>query len=253
MPDWDAVEYDRIADPQEDWGREVLGRLELSGEETVLDAGCGSGRVTRLLADRLPRGRLIAVDSSPSMVTHTREALAGSACPSIGVFEADLGALEIAERVDVVFSNATFHWILDHRALFRGLAAVLRPGGRLEAQWGAEGNVAEFTRAVESLMGDERFAPYLRDETRPWNFSSIADTKDRMRAAGFDPAHVWTEDRPYTPPDPSAFLRASGFGSVLREVPEEVVDEFVAAVVDSMPRPLVLDYVRMNASATRPG
>ncbi|MBA2239909.1 MAG: methyltransferase domain-containing protein [Solirubrobacterales bacterium] len=249
--DWDATAYDRVADPQEEWGREVLERLDLRGDETVLDAGCGSGRVTRLLAERLPRGRLIAIDASASMVAMARQALADSPCRSVHVLEADLGSLELAERVDAVFSNATFHWLLNHTSLFERLAAVLIPGGRLEAQWGGEGNVAEFTRAVESLLGDERFAPYMRNATRPWNFASIADTEDRLRVAGFEVDRIWTEDRPVTPADPQAYLRAVGFGSVLRDVPAEVADRFVAAVTGSMTQPLVLDYVRINVSAGR--
>ncbi len=62
--EWDAETYDAVSDPQFNWGMEVLDRLELRGDEAVLDAGCGSGRVTAELARRLPRGRLIAVDGS---------------------------------------------------------------------------------------------------------------------------------------------------------------------------------------------
>ncbi|MBA3328711.1 MAG: methyltransferase domain-containing protein, partial [Solirubrobacterales bacterium] len=118
---------------------EVLHRLDLRGDETVLDAGCGSGRVTRMLLDRLPRGRVIAVDASPDMVGRAREELG----PGADVRRADLATLRLqtAESVDAVFSNAVFHWVDDHDALFASLAGALRPGGRLVAQCGGEGNV----------------------------------------------------------------------------------------------------------------
>ena len=119
--DWDAATYDRVSDPQLAWAREQLERLDLNGDEVVLDAGCGSGRVTALLADLVPRGRVYAVDVAPSMVAHAREALGDRAT----VFCQDLVELELPERVDAIFSNATFHWIHDHDALFAALHRAL--------------------------------------------------------------------------------------------------------------------------------
>ena len=127
--DWDAATYDRVSDPQLAWAREQLERLDLNGDEVVLDAGCGSGRVTALLADLVPRGRVYAVDVAPSMVAHAREALGDRAT----VFCQDLVELELPERVDAIFSNATFHWIHDHDALFAALHRTLlarRPARR---------------------------------------------------------------------------------------------------------------------------
>src|SRR5689334_9359855 len=112
--DWDAATYDRVSDPQLGWAREQLERLELAGDEVVLDAGCGSGRVTALLADLVPRGRVYAVDVAPSMAEHARVALGDRAT----VFCQDLVELSLPEPVDAIFSNATFHWIHDHDALF---------------------------------------------------------------------------------------------------------------------------------------
>src|SRR5581483_8420129 len=123
--EWDASTYDRVSDIQADWSLEVMDRLDLQGDETVLDAGCGSGRVTRLLLERLPDGRVIGVDASRSMIEKAREAL-----PDRTEFiVSDLLDLELEQAVDAVFSNATFHWILDHRRLFERLHAALRPGG----------------------------------------------------------------------------------------------------------------------------
>ena len=156
--EWDAAAYDRVSDVQENWSRAVIDRLDLRGDETVLDAGCGSGRVTRLLLERLPEGRVIGVDSSRAMIERAQEAL-----PDRTEFiVSDLLDLDLDEAVDAVFSNATFHWILDHRKLFERLYAALRPGGVLEAQCGGIGNLDEFLNSLENVDGDERFAPYLR-------------------------------------------------------------------------------------------
>jgi trans-aconitate 2-methyltransferase len=246
--DWDACTYHRVAGPQEEWARGVIDRLELAGDETLLDAGCGTGRVTRLLVERLPRGRVIGVDASPSMIEKARENLGDR----VELVVADLLELELAEPVDVVFSSATFHWILDHRRLFARLHAVLVPGGRLEAQCGGIGNVDEFLNTVENVNGDERFAPYLRAITNTWNFASPGDTEMRLTDAGFDPARCWLEDAPVQPQDPRAFVETVCLGAHLDRLPEELRAPYMDAVLEVIPRPLTLDYVRLNISAKRP-
>jgi trans-aconitate 2-methyltransferase len=246
--DWDASSYDSLADPQEEWAREVLERLELRGDESVLDAGCGSGRVTRLLIDRLPQGRVVAVDASPSMVEMVRGVLR----PQDEALLANLTELELTEPVDAIFSNATFHWVLDHDRLFQRLHAALRAGGQLEAQCGGEGNVAEFVRTIEAMSGDERFAPYLRGTLEPWKFAGVGETEVRLERAGFASVRLWLERKRFQPRDPRGYLRASGLASHLDRLPENLHEEFVNAVTGSMPRPLVLEYVRLNISARRP-
>ncbi|MQA73697.1 MAG: methyltransferase domain-containing protein [Solirubrobacterales bacterium] len=250
MADWDATAYDRVADPQEEWGREVLARLELAGDETVLDAGCGSGRVTRLLLERLPAGRVIGVDAAPSMIAVAREAFAGDDRVELRV--ANLLELGLAAAVDAVFSNATFHWILDHERLFGGLLAALRPGGALEAQCGGQDNIAEWTRAIEAAEGDERFSAYLRGMPATHNFASVDDTEYRLERAGFEVRRVWLERRTVVPPEPRAFVSTVVLSQHLHRLPPELQDSFVDAVLGSMARPLTLEYVRLNISARRP-
>jgi trans-aconitate 2-methyltransferase len=250
VTDWDAVTYHRVAEVQEEWGREVLARLDLRGDETVLDAGCGSGRVTKLLLERLPEGRVIGVDAAPSMIAKAREAIGRDERVELEV--RDLLDLELDGDVDAIFSNATFHWILDHDRLFARLFAALRPGGALEAQCGGQDNVAEFVRAIESAEGDERFSQYLRGIPATYNFASVGDTQARLARAGFDAKPVWLDNRSYAPSEPAPFVRASGLAQQLERLPEHLHDEFVDAVLGSMPRPLVLDYVRLNISARRP-
>jgi len=245
--DWDAVAYERVADAQEEWAREVLDRLELAGDETVLDAGCGAGRVTKLLLERLPRGRVIGVDSSPSMIEKARETLPGDVELIVG----DLLTVELDERVDAIFSNATFHWILDHRRLFGRLAAALKAGGVLEAQCGGIGNLEVFLNTVESVSGDERFGPYLRGIASTWNFASPGDTETRLRRAGFERCRCWLEERSVQPRDPGDYLKAVCLGPHCDRLPGPLHEPFVSTVLEAIPRPLTLDYVRLNISARR--
>lgn len=246
--EWDAGTYDRVADPQSRWGQAMLDRLTLAGNETVLDAGCGTGRVTELLAGRVPRGRVIAFDASVAMIEQARNRLADQAA-RVTFLNADLLDLSLpllgeCGPVDAIFSTATFHWVPDHDRLFRNLAAVLRPGGQLVAQCGAEGNIARVLAAVRSL-GVERVGT--------WVYASARDTSRRLRAAGFVDLQVWTHDEPTAiePGEPLLdFLQTVCLREHLAVLSPAERRPFVAAVAAAMPEP-VLDYVRLNIVARR--
>lgn len=251
LSDWDSETYHRVAAPQEEWGREVLARLELAGDETVLDAGCGSGRVTRLLLDRLPRGRVIGVDASPSMIATARKQLTGYG-ERIELIVSDLNDLLLPSPVDAIFSNATFHWILDHGLLFARMFAALRRGGGFEVQFGGQGNVAEWKRAIEAAEGDERFSAYLRGMPDTYNFASLGDTETRLGEAGFEVAAIWLSKRTVTPAEPEGYVRSVGLVKHLERLPANLHDQFAEAILGSLPRPLTLEYVRLNVSARKP-
>ena len=246
--DWDGATYDRIADPQARWGAAVLDRLPLRGDETVLDAGAGSGRVTELLAERLPDGRVIALDGSPSMITEARRRLARFG-DRIEYVVADLARpFELPggpdRRADAILSTATFHWITDHDTLFRNLAAVIRPGGRLVAQCGGAGNIASIL-AVLPTVGDG----WLGDK----HFATPEATAERLRAAGFVDIETWLQPEPtrFEPGEPfETFLRTVVLGSHVERLPEAERGAFVHEVASRLPKP-VIDYVRLNILATR--
>jgi trans-aconitate 2-methyltransferase len=242
--DWDAAGYDRVSGPQVEWALRVLERLPLRGDETVLDAGCGSGRVTELLLERLPRGRVVAVDSASSMVAHAREALDPERAT---VFQANLTELVLDEPVDAAFSNAVFHWIADHDALFARLHAALRPGARLVAQCGGEGNVQRFHQAARAVASREPYAPYLAGWRGPWNFAGADETAARLERAGFTEVRTWLEPYPVRPPDPPSFVRVVCLGPHLGRLPEELHDSYIEAVLERCGDEL--DYVRLNIEA----
>jgi trans-aconitate 2-methyltransferase len=242
--DWDARTYDRVADPQTAWGRVVLDRLPLNGDERVLDAGCGSGRVMELLAERLPRGRVVALDASASMIEAARERL-GRFGDRIDYVVADLGrTLPLSEPVDAILSTATFHWVPDHNALFSNLAAVLRPGGWLVAQCGGAGNIASI-RAVLATIGDGWLGAS--------HFETPTDTVRRLDAAGFVDIECWLTDEPtrFEAGEPfETFLRTVILGAHVQRLPENERDAFVHEVASRLPEPIV-DYVRLNITARR--
>lgn len=243
--EWDAETYDAVSDPQLEWGMEVLERLELRGDERVVDAGCGSGRVTAELIERLPHGRVIAVDGSAAMVEKAKERLGERA----EYLVSDLLELELEEPVDLVFSTATLHWIADHDRLFQRLRAALEPGGRLVAQCGGKGNVATHTLAIASVASRPEYAQHLTQARGLWNFASPEETEPRLRAAGFDQVRCWLQPKPVRPERPLEFISTVTLGPILDQLPEEKRHPFAEAVLEESERPLTLGYVRLNMEA----
>jgi trans-aconitate 2-methyltransferase len=248
MPcDWNAASYERMSGPMEAMGREVLDRLELVGDERVLDAGCGTGRVTAALVERLPRGEVVAVDGSPAMVEQARARLGDG----VDVRVADLLDLELDPPVDAILSAATFHWIADHDRLFANLLNVLRPGGRLAAQCGGAGNVAKLDAAARTVGAREPFAAALAGWAGPWNFASPAETEQRLRRLGWVGVWAWSYPVRVEPEDPHEYIGTVALGSHLERLDEDLRDPFIDTVLDELDEPVV-DYVRLNILARRP-
>jgi trans-aconitate 2-methyltransferase len=245
--DWDARTYDRVSGPQEEWSRAIIERLELRGDETVLDAGCGSGRVTELLLERLPRGRVIAVDGSAAMVEQARERLDPARTTLI---HSDLLDLDLRAEADAVFSNAVFHWIKDHRRLFELLYAALRPGGRIEAQCGGEGNVARFFAAMEPIAARPPYLEHL-EGFAPTHFAGPAETEALLAEAGFEDVSCSLESRPTRPPEPREFVRAVCIGAHAEQLPEHLRGQFLEDVLEALGPDPEFDYVRLNISARK--
>ncbi len=243
--EWDAETYDQVSDPQFSWGMEVLDRLELRGDERALDAGCGSGRVTAELLKRLPEGELIAVDGSEAMIAKARDRLGDAATYLV----ADLAELRLPEPVDLIFSTATFHWITDHERLFERLRASLTGSGRLVAQCGGQGNVAEHTKVITEVSALPEFSPYLGGEEAVWNFAGPEETERRLRSAGFSEARCWLQPKPVRPERPLEFITTVTLVRHLDRLPEDLRRPFADAVLERSDAPLTLGYVRLNIEA----
>lgn len=240
--EWDAVTYDTLSLPHQHWGEALLSRLNLVGNEVVLDAGAGTGRDTAKLLDLVPRGRVVAIDQSRAMLDRLRDRLPND--ERLEVRLRDLMTPLPANSFDVIFSVATFHWILDHERFFRNLAQGLHPDGVLVAECGGEGNIASIAEAVNEVMGESG---------EPWNFAGAESTRDALVAAGFESAEVRLRPSPFTLNDPRHFrtyLSTVVLGSHLKQMTRSEADQFVSAVTDRIAHPTV-DYVRLEITASK--
>ena len=250
--EWDAASYEELADPMTRWGAEFLERVELGGDEAVVDAGCGTGRVTELLLGRLPGGTALAVDFSEKMVGVATERFADD--ERVKVERQDLLELDAGEPAEVIFSTATFHWILDHGRLFGSLARNLRPGGLLAAQCGGTGNVTRVLEMAQGVMQEERFRRAFDGWTDEKHFADPETTKARLEKAGFKNIETWLHEEP-TEFDSVEKLARYLKTVILRQhvgiLPEDERDAFVRAVAERMSEEgsLIVDYVRLNILA----
>ena len=239
--DWDVATYDRLAAPMTAWGRAVVDRLELRVDERVLDAGCGTGRITAMLRERLPEGEIVALDGSASMIEVARDRLGDD---GVTYLVADLQRpLPIDPPVDAVLSTATFHWIPDHDALFANLAAVMRPGAQLAAQCGGRGNIASVEAALrdmgESFEGRKHFA-------------GPEETRERLERTGFADIETWLQDEP-TPLDSNdlePYLATVALGDHVDGMSHVERRAFAHEVAIRLPTSAI-DYVRLNITARR--
>jgi trans-aconitate 2-methyltransferase len=241
--EWDAVTYDRLASPMTRWGEAVVGWLHLDGDERVMDAGCGTGRVTERLMERLPRGDVVAVDGSSAMVEQARIRLAPFG-DRVTYVVADLARpIPVEPTVDAILSTATFHWILDHDALFANLAAVLRPGGQLAAQCGGAGNIASIEAALQALGEGWEGRKH---------FATAEETRARLERAGFTDVETWLHEEPtdLAPEDVEPYLATICLGDHVEGMADDEQGRFVADVARRLPGPRI-DYVRLNIRARR--
>ncbi len=242
---WDGPRYDRLAGPQTEMGLKVLGRLHLAGDECVIDAGCGSGRITEELVKRLPRGRVIGVDASQSMIDVARERLGSD----VELHVCDILELDLEAPADAILSTATFHWIGDHDRLFASLHSVLRPGGRLVAQCGGEGNIARVRQSAGDVATREPYAAHLADWVDPREYAGAEETEARLLGAGFSFASCWLAPVKATLRSPRDFLQTIVLAPQLSALPADLRDGYLDAVLADLGRRVTVDYVRLNIDA----
>ena len=260
-PEWDSATYHRVSAPHVEWGKKVLAKLRLRGDETVLDAGCGTGRLTAELLDRLPRGHVVALDVSENMLGTARDYLKERYRGRVEFVRADLLALPFQDAFDGIFSTATFHWVLDHDALFRNLHRALRPEGWLCAQCGGGPNLARLMARVNALANSQPFSRTLAGFDKPTFYATDAEeVVDRLERAGFTDVEAGLESAPTRLENAAAyteFVRTIILRHHMERLPDAALrDQFLSEVACQAgldQPPYELDYWRLNMEARKPG
>jgi len=259
MTEWNAASYHKVSGPQTSWGQKVINRLRVDGHERTIDAGCGSGRLTGDLMERIPDGRLIAIDRSWNMLMTARANLRPVFGSRIMFAQVSLPDFPFAGWADLVFSTATFHWVKDHPALFAGIFKTLRSGGRLHAQCGGGPNLHHAHELAEQVMYSGPFSRYFADWPGPWEFAGAEVTADRLKQAGFVDIDTNLEEAPTTlatEADYREFVTTVIYHPHLERLPEAALKQSfidrVTGLSSQEPAPFTLDYWRLNMTARKP-
>jgi trans-aconitate 2-methyltransferase len=256
--EWNATLYHQISAPQVSWGKKVLSRISLRGNERLLDAGCGTGRLTRDLLEALPAGHVVALDVSQNMLDEARAYLEPDFGRRVEFVRCDLLDLPFDREFDGIFSTASFHWVLDHDRLFCNLHRALKPGGWLVAQCGGGKNIARLLARAERLMNNPEYASCFAGFTFPWEYSDAETAARRLKDAGFDQIETNLEEAPTTIPSAPEFhqfvenvilrhhLQSIHATNKRQQFMTELTNEFS---IDNPP--FLIDYVRLNLKARR--
>jgi trans-aconitate 2-methyltransferase len=248
--EWNSAVYHRLSGPQVGWGKKVLSRLRLRGDEVVLDAGCGTGRLTSELLKALPHGLVVGIDLSQNMLSSAREHLSSD---FVSLVACDLIHLPFERAFDGIVSTAAFHWVLDHDRLFANLRQALVPGGWLEAQCGGGPNLVTLRNRANALAASPKFAQFFTGFHEPWLYQYAEDAAECLRRAGFVDVETSIEAAPTILDNAeqySEFVRNIIFRRHLENIPtEELRAEFMneltrQASLDDPP--FLLDYWRLN-------
>lgn len=258
--EWDSTAYHQLSDPQFAWALKVINRLDalnLPAPENILDAGCGTGRVTAELLRKFPQSQILAVDASENMVRKARITLQQFG-QRVTVEQRDLLELPFSNAFDLIFSTAVFHWIKDHERLFSVLHRCLKPGGFLFAQCGGGPNLKRIRTRIQQLVATEKFRPHFKDWQKVWEYPGPELTSERLKKAGFHDARCSLEEAAVRFPEEKSyadFLTAMILHPYLEPLPEslqlELKDDLVRQAALDQPA-FVLDYWRLNLQGRKP-
>lgn len=232
---WDARDYAKHSSQQHIWARELIGKLNLRGNEHVLDIGCGDGKVTAEIAAQAPDGAVMGIDSSPSMVALAQQLFPPEDCPNLLFMQADARDLPFCDEFTIVFSNAVLHWVRDHGPVLRGVEHSLRSGGRALLQMGGRGNVAEIETAVGDVVAMPRWRDYFVGFEPPFGYHGPDDYTVWLRQAGLAPLRVelFARDAVHPGRDGLAgWLRTTHSLPYAQRLPESDREPFVSTIVD---------------------
>lgn len=233
--EFDGEKYRRASAHQKEWGAKLVSELRLQGDESILDLGCGDGVVTAQLAASVPEGRVLGIDASQGMIDSAREQRAGNL-----QFELmDIGAIDFDGEFDVVFSNATLHWVKDHRKLLANVFRALRAGGCLRWNFAAHGNCRCFDKVVREVMTLEANSAHFRAFEWPWYMPRLEEYRELLAACAFDETRVWGENADRYFPTAEALIGWIDQPSIvpfLSRVADSDKQSFRGAVVERMLR-----------------
>lgn len=232
---WDAAEYEKHSSPQQQWARGIIRTMKLAGDERILDIGCGDGKVTAELATLVPKGQVLGIDSSDSMVAFARRRFPPVLHPNLQFHRGNATRLAYRHEFDLVVSFASLHWVRDHLAVLTGITRSLKPGGRIVLQFGGKGNIAMISDVANELVTQSHWKGYFRDFRYPWFFPSVEEYRGLVERAGLFAQRIQLvpKDMAHNGEDALAGWLQTVFLPYTERLPEALREDFVGKVANA--------------------
>jgi trans-aconitate 2-methyltransferase len=231
---WNASDYADNSSAQAKWGRELISRLKLRGNESVLDIGCGDGKLTAALARQLPKGYVLGVDNSPEMIRFARKSFPLKQFPNLSFKVCDARKLTFSNKFDLVVSFSTLHWVKDHMKILKGIRRALKPGGRILLQFGGKGNAENIIAFADEAIASERWKKYFRNFVFPWNFYGPKEYSPWVKDSGLKLERIKLVEKDMVQEGREGLVgwcRTTWLPYIDR-VPAEIQNEFLSDIVD---------------------
>lgn len=232
---WNANDYSQNSSAQFEWASELIAKLHLKGNEQLLDIGCGDGRVTAMLAEQLPNGSVLGIDNSQAMTKLAKQNHPPSHYPNLAFQKLDARDFAFENQFDVIFSNATLHWVPDHFSLLKKMKKALRNKGRILLQMGGKGNAEEIIVAVNHLIKSEKWRTYFSNFTFPYFFHGEKEYKKWLADAGFKAERIklLPKDMQQKGKEGLAGWLRTTWHPYTERLPSHLVEEFITEIIQS--------------------
>ncbi len=201
--EFDGKKYGQASAHQKEWGLKIVDELGLNGSERILDLGCGDGEITLQIAKHVPNGEVIGIDASKGMIDAALEKEKGN----LKFILMDINRLNYVNEFDIIFSNATLHWIKDHRMLLNNVYKALRPNGRIRFNFAADGNCSNFYRVIKEVIKMDCYTEYFDKFDWPWYMPIIDEYSEMLKRSSFKNVEIWGENADRYFPDSEAMVR----------------------------------------------
>jgi len=240
---WRPEKYERSSSAQQLWAEELISKINIEGDERVLDIGCGDGKVTAKIADIVSKGSVLGIDSSKEMVRFANEKFAPERHSNLSFQEADARDLKFKEEFDLVVSFASLHWVQDHKPVLRGISRALMPGGRIFLQFGGRGNAAASLKIADEMTSEERWRRYFNGFDFRYGFFGPEEYRIWLERSSLVPLRVELIPKDMIQPSPEAFASwiETTWLPYLERVPEDLRRDFVLEIVNRYIREHPLD------------
>ncbi len=232
--EFDGEKYKKASSHQKEWGVKLISELKFNGDECILDLGCGDGAITAQLADCVPNGYVIGIDASQGMINAAKK---NHKADNLKFELIDIDAIIYQSKFDIIISNATLHWVKDHKKLITNVYTALKSNGVARFNFAAAGNCSNFFKIIKKAMEQPKYEKYFKSFIWPWYMPSIEEYKALVEKDSFSEIKVWEENADRDFPNADAMTRWIDQPSIvpfLECVNEEDARGFRNAVVKQM-------------------